>query len=74
MTDTTPAHCGHDPRYIVQANEGTAYCVMCELEAALQELENKKAFAQSVIDDHIENSMTGFCSCDACWMAKEFLK
>lgn len=74
MTDTTPTHCGHDPRYIVRADEGTAYCALCELEATRQELANKKAFSQSVIDDHIENSMIGLCSCAACWMAKEFLK
>lgn len=36
MSDKT--HCGHDPRYIVQADEGTAYCALCELEAARKEI------------------------------------
>lgn len=74
MTETKPTHCGHDPRFVVSADEGTAYCAMCELEAVREELAKKKEFAQSVISDHIEHSMTGYCSCQACWMAGEFLK
>lgn len=41
MSDKT--HCGHDPRYIVQADEGTAYCALCELEATRQELAAARA-------------------------------
>lgn len=32
MSDTQP--CGHHVRYIVQVDEGTAYCAVCEYNAA----------------------------------------
>ena len=30
--------CGHLERYVVQADEGTAFCALCELEAARRKL------------------------------------
>lgn len=56
MSDTTPTHCGHDPRYIVQADEGTAYCALCELEAAQKERAHKDAAIMAFI--------RSLCLCD----------
>ena len=71
MTDTTPTHCGHDPRFVVSADEGTAYCAMCELEAKQAELRRIRGLAFGVLDAVPIGA--GPCPCSLCNLAREII-
>jgi hypothetical protein len=43
--------CGHEERYVVQAEEGTAFCALCELE----EVNNRLDRATEIISWYYEN-------------------
>jgi len=54
--------CGHSTRYIVNANEGTQYCLMCEYEAAKETIQDYKDEYRKILSASC-NENEKHCAC-----------